>query len=524
MATEKLIITDKEIARAKAMAEAGKTPDGKIFVFTDEKLTGLRLMIQGKRASWVVRWKDCSPVIGYVYAKGERIMTAPKTVRELANTVLGLLKDDPSKVAPFLNAHWSGQKKSDALKAVHKSADTWTFHECVEQAIAGKTAPDAKNRITDNTVKDYRGTFNRECFQKILDKPAVLVTRGDIEGVRDWVKKHVGASPATKVITYTRAVFTYCARNHAGQSGLEKVDSWWIFLNAPYEIKARTRRPDVEAIVKSMLLAEEYLHKKLPGRSVNKPGVKPGTLAGLWWLVLTCQRADAGMSLLAHDVVTDPESNEFLLAVWTENVMKAGMAHVLPIPHRAWAHVNALIQQGKHADTEGHDWAFPSELKQGVHATASGVYRILYRLAGRDKEHKPRGTLKGKRVPKPTEPRRDLLAEAGVDWWSLHDLRRSITSVLDEHGIPGGATVILAHDIHEKEALAVTASERERDDFQRLRTARITKMAYGGSQYIKLKKEAMRIWTDVVLDEYERQKAERGLLQAPQAAEIQEAA
>ena len=109
------------------MAEAGKTPDGKIFVFTDEKLTGLRLMVQGKRASWVVRWKDYSPVIGYVHAKGERIMTAPKTVRELANTVLGLLKDDPSKVAPFLNAHWSGQKKTDALKADHKTADKWTF-------------------------------------------------------------------------------------------------------------------------------------------------------------------------------------------------------------------------------------------------------------------------------------------------------------------------------------------------------------------------------------------------------------
>lgn len=512
MATEKLVITDKEIARAKKMAETGETPDGKIFVFTDEKLTGLRLMVQGKRASWIVRWKDYSPVIGYVHAKGERIITAPKTVRDLATTVLSLLKDDPNKVGPFLDAHWSGQKKSDALQAVHKTADTWTLRECFEHTIAGKTASDAKNRITDNTVKDYRGTFGRECFQKILDKPAVLITRGDIESVRDWVKKNVGASPATKVITYTRAVFTYCARNHAGQSGLEKVDSWWMFLNAPYEIKPRSRRPEVEAIVKTMIIAEDYLGKRLPGRAVDKSGVNPGTLAGLWWLVLTCQRATAGMSLLAHDVVTDPESNEFLLAVWAEDIMKAGMAHVLPIPDRAWSHVNALIKQGKHANTEGHDWAFPSEKVVGVHATASGVYRILYRLAGRDKEHKPRGELKGKKVPIAQEDRRNLLAEAGIPWWSLHDLRRTITAVLDDHGLPGGATVILAHDIHEKEALAVTASEREREDFQRLRTARITKMAYGGSQYIKLKKEAMKIWTDVVLDEYDRQKAAKSAL------------
>lgn len=512
MATEKLVITDKEIARAKKMAETGETPDGKPFIFTDAKFTGLRLMVQAKKASWIVRWKDSSVTIGYVHPVGDRTITAPKTVRDLAATVMSILKDDPAKARPFLDAHWSGQSKSAALQAVHKTADTWTLRECVEQTIAGKTASDAKNRITDNTVKDYRGTFGRECFQKVLDKPAVLVTRGDIESVRDWVKKNVGASPATKVITYTRAVFTYCARNHAGQSGLEKVDSWWMFLNAPYEIKPRSRRPDVEAIVKTMIIAEDYLGKRLPGRAVDKSGVNPGTLAGLWWLVLTCQRATAGMSLLAHDVVTDPESNEFLLAVWAEDIMKAGMAHVLPIPDRAWSHVNALIKQGKHANSEGHDWAFPSEKVEGVHATASGVYRILYRLAGRDKEHKPRGDLKGKKVPKAKEARRDLLAEAGIDWWSLHDLRRTITAVLDEHGLPGGATVILAHDIHEKEALAVTASEREREDFQRLRTARITKMAYGGSQYIKLKKEAMKIWTDVVLDEYDRQKAVKSAL------------
>lgn len=190
-----------------------------------------------------------------------------------------------------------------------------------------------------------------------------------------------------------------------------------------------------------------------------------------------------------------------------EGVMKAGQAHVLPIPVRAWRHVRALIQQGKHAKAPGHDWAFPSETKKGFNASASGVYRILYRLAAKDKEHKPRGELKERNVPKPTDPRRDLLAEAGIAWWRLHDPRRTLTKVLDEHGIPGGATVVLAHDIHEKEALAVTASERERADFQRLRTARITKMAYGGAQYLSLKKEAMTIWTNTLLDEYERQKA-----------------
>jgi integrase len=512
MATEKLVITDREIRRAKEMAEAGKTPDGKPYIFTDEKFTGLRLFVQAKKASWVVRWKDNSVTIGYVHPVGDRTITAPKSVRDLAATVMGILKDDPEKARPFLDAHWSGQSKSAALQAVHKTADTWTLRECVEATISGKTAHDAKHPITENTVKDYRSTFGRECFQKILDKPAVLLTRGDIEGVRDYVKKHSGASPAIKVVTYTRAVLTYCARNHAGQSGLEKVGSWWNELNAPYQIKARDRRPEVKSIVKSMLLAEEYLTKPLPGRAHGVNGTNPGTLAGLWWLVLTCQRAEAGMSLLAHDIVDDPQADDFKIAVWSKDVMKAGQAHALPIPSRAWDLIDGFREKGRYAGSQ--EWAFPSEKKKGVHATPSGVYRILYRLAGRDALiQEATAVRKGKKVPERTE-RRDLLAEAGIDWWSLHDLRRSITKALDEHGIPGGATVILAHDIHEKEALAVTASERERDDFHRLRTARITKMAYGGSQYLKLKKEAMQIWCDTVLDEYERQKAEKEMKNA----------
>ncbi|MBB4064011.1 hypothetical protein [Gellertiella hungarica] len=508
MATERLVITEREIIRARKMAETGETPDGKVFIFTDTKFTGLGLRVQGKRASWVVKWKDVTVTIGYVHPVGDRTMTAPKTVRELAATVLSLMKEDGSKVKPFLDAHWSGQKKEDALKAVHKKADTWTLRECVEATIEGKTSAHAKAKITANTVKDYRGTFSRECFAKIMEKPAALITRGDIESVRDYVKKHIGTSPAIKIIAYTRAVLDYCAKNHAGQSGLDRVDPWWQFLNAPYAVQPRNRRPEVQDIVKTLILAEEYLTRPLPGRAVTKPGVNPGTLAGLWWLVLTCQRATAGMSLLAHDVVPDTQSEDFMVAAWAEDVMKAGQAHVLPIPIRAWQHINRFRDQGRHAGSQ--EWAFPSERKSDVHATSSGVYRILSRLGARDALEQP---PKGKKPPVRTE-RRDLLTEAGIPWWSPHDLRRSLTATLDEHGIPGGATVILAHDIHEKEALAVGATERERENFVKLRTARITKMAYGGSQYISLKKEAMRIWCDVILDEYERQKAEKEQQQA----------
>ena len=102
MATEKLIIGEKEVLRAIAMATTGKTPDGKIFIFTDEKFTNLRLQVQAKTASWIVRWKSSSVTIAYAYPAKKRHITAPSTVRKLAKTVLDLLVDDPDKVKSYL--------------------------------------------------------------------------------------------------------------------------------------------------------------------------------------------------------------------------------------------------------------------------------------------------------------------------------------------------------------------------------------------------------------------------------------
>jgi hypothetical protein len=243
------------------------------------------------------------------------------------------------------------------------------------------------------------------------------------------------------------------------------------------------------------------------------PGVKAGTLAGLWWLALTSQRATAGLSLLAHDVVPDENEKGWMLAAWAEDAMKAGQAFVLPVPERAWKHVDRFREKGRHSGSQ--EWAFPSERDKDKCVTTSGVYRILYRLAGKDALVQPTKQQKAPRLKKDGTPRRqpertervDLLKETGIDWWSMHDVRRTLTGYLGEQGIPGGATVVLAHEIDEKERLAALASDREREEWLRQRTARITRMAYGGAQYLKLKKEAIRLWTDAVLDEYDRQKA-----------------
>lgn len=539
MGTTKLTIEEHHVRQMAYKAQKEGFGKG-ITIFSDQKETGLRLQMEGRTASWVVRFRDSSVTIGYVWPENDRRLTALSKVRELARAVRSMYGDGKTvdQVKAFLAVYYGNSKgKGDVRKAAielvereeaaRKKAEedaarpkAWTLRHCVETAIAEKSLKDAKDHIGEKTIKDYRNTFERADFAPLMDLPVTEITKGQVEQVRNAVRLNVGPRPATKVVTYFRAVMTYCLQNHA-DSGLTG-DPWWLMLNAPYKPAVRKRRPEIEAIVKTLILAEEYLDKPLPGRveGDETPGVGYATLAGLWWVVLACQRSGASMQVLSHDIVEDKEPG-WMIACWGEDVMKAGVAHILPIRNDAWALIDGFRQRARYAEAE-FDWAFPSEQKKGqVHISASGVYRILYRLAGRDKptpqkDYVPKEPVEGQKqrkkrveVPRPKRPRTescDLMAENDIAWWSLHDVRKTLTQALDEAGIPGGASAVLAHEIKETEAMAVTLTERQREDFRRRRQAKVTILAYGGAQQIALKKEAMNVWTDLILDEYAFQK------------------
>ncbi|TPK78199.1 hypothetical protein [Mesorhizobium sp. B2-4-17] len=529
MATTKAYITATEVARAAAAAEkvakarqAGRPADG-LTVISDLSLKGLRLISASGIVSWAVKTSTHTKTIGYVYPKHEWPLTAPEKARELGGQVKALLKSDPEKVDAYLVHRHAGQTHDQALESLKPDATTWTLRECFNKTISDKLAPNAKNSFGEAQAADLRVTMKRPCFQTVLDTAAVIVTDSDIERVRNEVmnealaKGQKGVRPCNKFVTHVRSVLDHCAVHHKGESGLGKLDRpWWRLVAALYKDPVRDRMPTIEEMVRTLVIAEEYLNKPLPGRAIMKEGVRAGALAGLWWLVLTVQRASAGMSLRSHDVVEDAErpGTGWMLAAWDKDVMKAGQSFVLPIPERAWKFIDGFRDWNLRGKSD--DWAFPSEVKDDVHASVSGVYRILYRLSARDaliqktKEEKPPrlrndGTPWG--MPVRTE-RRDLMAEAGIPWWSLHDPRRTLTAFMVGKKIPGAASAILAHEVTNKEGLKASATERQRADFLRQRTAKITAMAYGNeSQFIELKSEAMLLWTDAVLDEYYRQKA-----------------
>lgn len=524
MATTKIFITKTESERAartardvaEAKRKGEKHPRAAMEVLSDMSLKGLRLINVGGVASWVLKTEKHTKTLGYLYPPHDKPLTAPEKAREVAGYVKQLLIADPDRVDAYLDAWHVHKDHNKAMAALAAKADTWTFEECIKQMLSDRQKSDSTDPLKPLSVKDVNTAFNRPVFDKIKKTPAVALGRADFEKARDEVRDKSGISSAIKVVAWSRSVFDWMVRHHSGQSGIDGKDPWWELLHAPYKIKAKTRRPEVSDIVRSLIIAEQYLDKPLPGRAIATAGVGAGVLAGLWWIVLTCQRGDAALSLRSYNFVDDEQRGDgWKIAAWDAGQMKAGVAQMLPVPPRAASIIDQIRQKAKNHGSEA--WCFPSDRDDEKHATVSGVYRILYRLAGRDaliqKPKEPKTSLLKSegtsRKQSERTPRRDLLTEAEIAWWSGHDVRRTLQMTLDNAGIPGGASVILAHEMQADINLTVSMSEQQRDDFVRNRVARITSAAYGAAQYPRLKAEAMQIWTDALLVEYEKQKGNK---------------
>jgi hypothetical protein len=524
MPTERCSIGVSETNRAFRMAKDGH--EGSVHIFKHVGREGLQLRVQRNTAAWVVRYKDFSITIGYLCPDRSELPLGGHTAAlDLAADMKSILIDQPERRDEYLLLRYrettdaKGKARrlthGEALAALRPNSNTWTLRECVDQMVSDREKEDADEPLRPASVLEIRTAFNRPCMQVLMDRPASLITRGEVEAARNEVRKAVGASSAKKLVAWVRSVFGFMAKNHSGASGITGQDPWWELLHAPYKVKERTRKPAISDIVKTLLIAEEYIDKPLPGRMMDRASVGAGVLAGLWWIVLTCQRSDAAMKLKTYNLTDDIKRGEgWSIAAWEAEVMKAGQVQMLPIPPRAAALIETLRSKGRNAGSK--QWAFPSDRDPDVNSSRSGVYRILYRLAGRDAlvQRKPDGhqpKLKSdgtaRKVPERTE-RRDLLNEAGIAWWSLHDVRRTLQHTLDAAGIPGGASAVLAHEMKSDVSLNVTMTDLERDEFMRQRVARITNAAYGAAQYPKLKAEAMEVWTTALLDEYDRQKAD----------------
>ncbi|WP_427145227.1 hypothetical protein [Rhizobium pisi] len=506
MATVRVVIAEKHLKEAAAMAASGETPPDGFHIFSDERAQGLRLVVQKNRASWVVKYKGWSKTIGWVYPDDNRPLKTASAARDLVPVVKAILDEDADQLEPFLTARHNGRDNKSAREEMRPVVKTWTLQECADAMIEARTKTTSSSPLRKASVDEIRRTLRRDEMKDLVGAPVATMKRGEVEKVRDKIEAAAGISAAKKCVSNIRSIMSYCCEYKSGDSGLDHKDMWWELLKTDSKINARTRTPTIPEIVKTLNLAAHYLHVSLPGRVDGKHGVRDNVYAGFWWLVLTAQRTSAALALKKVDFYPDPRDPDYYLAAWDEGVTKNKKTHVLPVPRRAVDHMLPLMEA---AADHGSDWAFPSERgseENDIHINRTAVRQLIVRLEGND------NLMRGK------DEARNLLAELGIAHWAPHDLRRSITAAMDDAGIPGGASAILAHEVRLSEHLGEDAlTEAQREEWLATRMAKITRLAYGGGAFLKLKKTAMIVWTDAVLDAWEA-------IQAPEAVELQAAA
>lgn len=506
---------DEAVDRAKAGIAKEDT-----YYYGDIVTKGLQLRVQGRQAFWALKYFNFTKTIGYAWPKDERHIPSVAEARKLASACKEILDDDPNMLKPFLVKYYGTSVRSpkQAKKEMVATPTGWTLLQTAEEMIAARQDPETDEPVGDATIDQYRYTLGRPELKGIVNKPISTLTKGDLDAVkRELDKMPKGATTAVKkFVSDIRRILTWGATHATDMTGLDPSNLWWQLVKSGKKTNPVTRTPEVDDLVKTLILAEEYMTKPLPGRpSDGKFGIGQNVLNALWWLCLSAQRATAGTQLRVIDFFPDPERphSGWYLAFWEKTKNKK--AFVLPVPPRAVTFLLSLISKAK--EEHRSQWCFPSSkgsAEKDIPVDRNSPGAIIERLAAidtptkkrieaelkKDEENKKK---KGKDYEPWVNPFIDLLAENGIMYWSPHDARRALTSVMKKHDIPGGASAVLAHAVDVTVDLRYVDNARNRERWHEIRIAKVTELAYGAGGFIPLKSKAMEIWTNTILDRYE---------------------
>jgi integrase len=493
----------------------------RIYSDTISERKALELRIQGKRAAWVSRYKGMT-TLGYaVVAKGivERRIVTPQEARSLNETVRNLKDRDAALVKPFLDNYFSlsddvGRQQRKSLEAAERSlarergeiahAQAWTFQKAIDNWIEQRSRADQKKPFQEPYIKELRSVYARPEFADVLSMPITKLTRKMGEDIRDAVARNSGTSAVKKAVRGIRACLDYTYEKHLGQCGLEGHQPWWLKLTYDGIIEPSSREPTIDEIGKVLSLGEYFLDHRLPGRIGVQHGVRDNVFAAFLWIVLSSQRVTSALALRDGDITPWSARGEggWYLASWRPSAMKNRKRFVLPIPPRAATILGYWMYKIRHLGAS--EWAFPSEDGKNTKVNSRSPLAMIERLSGKMNTSK-KETEKEDGEENQKKPERvfvDLLALNGISHWSSHDVRRALTTEMEAQGIPGGASVVLSHtiDIGEPEK---KMSDAQFEIWARNKVAKITGESYGDIQHLKLKGDAMLIWSTAVLDSWQ---------------------
>ncbi|MFC4171638.1 hypothetical protein ACFOYU_06155 [Microvirga sp. GCM10011540] len=498
----------------RAITEAdGRHPSNAPLILSDRSAPGVSIRVTGKSSSWYLRFQrnftrlgsvgnpDTKPdarKAGHIYSAKDAVEIAGR-VREMIR-----LGQDP---ADYITARALGHSHDDAAgtakSIVARRQGAWTYKDLVEKYIAdavAKPKKTSKGRIKPPKAKSVSDVQQHLMYPTTAHMHGRLLrdlTKGDLEKARNEAAAAGRKHPQRKVVTYIKAALTWASDMHGAESGLDDVAPWWLRVKS---FDVSTEREEILAaggsvpvltvkdVARILFTAEKY--RVIPGRELALP-TKEVTMAALWWVVLTAQRAHASLSLRIARIEDQMASRGWFLVEWLPMDVKSGRFHSLPISPEIYRRTigRALAAEDRRP---GSEYVFPSpkarvqgsgpdgpEVDKPISDTV--LNGLFLRLRG-EKELRRKGV-----AVKPSGI--DLLA--GVPKFSPHKFRDALASCLTDLELPGGAaSAILDH------------ADAEREEDPDSRQAKVTQDHYDRSHKLNLKHRALEAWSSAVITEY----------------------
>lgn len=475
MPTVRIEISEKIIKKIAAQAAAYEPParaDGEKWkepptaLWADTRERHLMIRLRGRDASWVVRTRGKTRVIGDIRERHHGYLSI-RAARDQAAALVGKIADgeDPSPGRPKKGGGW-----------------TWgdldrEYQDLIAQPrwINRRMKPASKG-----TMDDVRLAFAKPSLQALHRKWLTKLDRKTVEAAFAEVDGH---RQREKCCAYVRAALTWAADKRSEDSGLVGENGgWWEKLSAgdpePKEMVAieqrrallLQRKADLEVGHIGELLARHEAY--CAGRTAEDK-ISPGIRFGLWWVCYTANRRFSTVKLKREDFMEkDPLCKKgWGRAMWPPDTMKAKVPFWIPLPPAVRDIASGSIADWTQLVANEHgemktSWVFASTRREGrdpdnedVSVYPNSLNKHLIRM-------------------------REAKVLDGLPYFSLHLVRSVMTNFLDKHVSPVASSLLLAHTLPktDKESSPTTLEH------------------YLTSQRMDVKGEAMAAWSEALIE------------------------
>jgi hypothetical protein len=436
----------------------------RIIEWTDTECAGLTLRITKSEASWLIRRRDATIRIGYVRdidlpvaryvthqarnaaKRGRDLKVFVKTLVDMRSHAMG---ESSFRSRAEYHDGWDwkvtdeiADDSSDWGKRRLKGEiyPVWTWHQLTEKFLAEKLSD-----LKPSYRKRYSRYLTLPEFKPVNDRPMSSIEYSDLEVVRDNILAAYEASTAHRAMRQAREMLTWAWNYHAAKCGLDKLQhAWWERWSVKYKSNVRYHESTISELARTIVVADIYRNL-----SDNEHATYPGTVGALWAAVLTAQRTGSLLFLRPDRIFPStgvPKLPGWKVANWSVGEMKGGRGGGRP---HALPEVIKLLERYHEESGGKSQWMF-STRKPNDRVTQSALNLLMYRLQGRVSDHRAKNKRDrpGKPGPKPAahaKDRTDLFKYFGIRPWTLHDIRRTLGSFLDDRRLGGAASAILGH-------------------------------------------------------------------------------